>query len=411
MLVRKFWGLPNPVLRWRQASILYGLHSVDEFRKVLDRERVRTDRHDHEFSLVIFAIEKLDTDTASALVSVISHRARSTDELGWLNEEHLGVILPYTSFTGAEKFTDDICQLTQLPLAYAVYTYPSQWFPDENIYSRRRGFTAVSPAPDSSKSQEPVLSPKRASSDHVAPTPRPTASSTQTHATAEETFELFITQGIPVWKRAIDVIGALFALLLFSPLLLLITLLIKSVSPGPVLLKQERVGYLGRLFTIWKFRTMHLKTDSSVHQQYFSHLMAVDKPMTKLDAGNDPRLIPFGKVLRQSCLDELPQLINVLRGDMSLVGPRPCLPYEANEYLLWQLRRFDVLPGMTGLWQVSGKNRTTFKEMMRLDISYARVKSFLLDVKILLKTIPVIITEAFYSRRQKRTSGTAPSKR
>src|SRR5262249_50914310 len=121
--------------------------------------------------------------------------------------------------------------------------------------------------------------------------------------------------------------------------------------------------------------------------------------MVKLDSGYDARLIPLGTILRQSCLDELPQLINVLRGEMSLVGPRPCLPYEAQEYLLWQTMRFDAVPGMTGLWQVSGKNRTTFTEMIRLDILYAKKQSLWLDIIILLKTLPVIISQIISFRR------------
>jgi lipopolysaccharide/colanic/teichoic acid biosynthesis glycosyltransferase len=114
-------------------------------------------------------------------------------------------------------------------------------------------------------------------------------------------------------------------------------------------------------------------------------------PMEKLDTTSDPRIITGGKVLRKTCIDELPQLFNVLRGEMSLVGPRPCIPYEAEEYLRWHTHRFDILPGMTGLWQVSGKNRLSFEQMIRLDISYAKTMSFLFDLKILLLTLPTII--------------------
>jgi lipopolysaccharide/colanic/teichoic acid biosynthesis glycosyltransferase len=197
----------------------------------------------------------------------------------------------------------------------------------------------------------------------------------------------------PFWKRAIDIAGTLLALILLMPLFLLVALLIKIVSPGPIFFRQERVGYLGKVFTIWKFRTMHVDADSAVHQQYLSELIKNEKEMTKLDEGTDDRIIPFGKILRATGIDELPQLINVLLGDMSLVGPRPCLPYEAREYHPWQTRRFDSIPGLTGLWQVSGKNRTTFKEMMRLDIAYSKKRTLLLDVKIFLKTIPAIVEQ------------------
>jgi lipopolysaccharide/colanic/teichoic acid biosynthesis glycosyltransferase len=147
------------------------------------------------------------------------------------------------------------------------------------------------------------------------------------------------------------------------------------------------------MFTMWKFRTMKVNSDTTPHRNYLQELIHNEKKMIKLDRERDPRIIPFGNFLRATGIDELPQLINVLQGNMSLVGPRPCLPYEAREFDPWQRRRFDAVPGLTGLWQVSGKNRTTFKEMMRLDIDYARKRAFLLDAMIVLKTIPAIIVQ------------------
>ena len=196
---------------------------------------------------------------------------------------------------------------------------------------------------------------------------------------------------IPYWKQALDAVGSLLLLIALSPVFLLISLVIKIVSPGPVFYRQERIGYMGKTFTFWKFRTMHANNDATGHKQYLSQLIEHDVPMKKLDDGRDNRIIPFGKILRSSCLDELPQLVNVFLGDMSLVGPRPCLPYEAENYLQWHARRFDTVPGMTGLWQVSGKNRLTFKQMIRLDIQYSREMSPWLDAKILLLTAPAIL--------------------
>ena len=167
---------------------------------------------------------------------------------------------------------------------------------------------------------------------------------------------------------------------------------IKVVSPGPVFFKQRRVGYLGKTFNCFKFRTMHTNAPTAMHNNYFSRLMEAETPMEKLDA-HDIRIIPLGKLMRTMGLDELPQLLNVLFGDMSLIGPRPCIPYEAVQYKVWQRRRFEAVPGLTGLWQVSGKNQTTFNEMMRYDISYALKKNFLLDARILLKTMPAIINQ------------------
>jgi lipopolysaccharide/colanic/teichoic acid biosynthesis glycosyltransferase len=161
-------------------------------------------------------------------------------------------------------------------------------------------------------------------------------------------------------------------------------------SPGPVLFRQRRVGCRGREFTCYKFRTMRVDADTTSHRGHTTQLINSDAPMTKLDARRDPRLIPFGAALRATGLDELPQLINVLRGEMSIVGPRPCLPYEYDLYEPWQRRRLEAVPGLTGLWQVSGKNRTTFSQMVRLDIEYAERASLWLDLKILLMTLPAL---------------------
>jgi exopolysaccharide production protein ExoY len=198
---------------------------------------------------------------------------------------------------------------------------------------------------------------------------------------------------IPVWKRVLDVSCILFAAPSLAPVMLLMALLIKCVSRGPVLFKQERVGYRGTRFQCFKFRTMMVTNDQTTHHQHVEELMATNVPMTKMDAKGDPRIIPLGRLFRATGLDELPQLINVLRGEMSLVGPRPCLPFEYARYQAWQKARFNSLPGLTGLWQVSGKNRTTFVEMVQLDIQYARELTLWKDLQILLKTLPAVIVQ------------------
>ena len=190
-----------------------------------------------------------------------------------------------------------------------------------------------------------------------------------------------------------DVVLTLGASPLWLPVMLFVSILIKLVSPGPALFRQERIGYRGRRFTCFKFRTMHVDADTGVHQGHYSQLMSSNVPMKKLDAAGDPRLIPCAIWLRSLGLDELPQLFNVLRGEMSLVGPRPCVPYEYANYAPRHRRRFNAVPGLTGLWQVSGKNKTTFEEMIDLDIHYARTKSLGLDVKILCNTIPAVLSQ------------------
>ncbi|HSU52909.1 MAG TPA: sugar transferase [Candidatus Dormibacteraeota bacterium] len=196
--------------------------------------------------------------------------------------------------------------------------------------------------------------------------------------------------GLPLWKRGLD--GAV--ILLLSPGILLISGVVAAViklgSPGPVLFKQKRVGYRGQYFTCFKFRTMKTNADTETHRKHTQELISSDTPMTKLDSKSDSRLVPFGTVLRATGLDELPQLLNVLKGEMSIVGPRPCIPYEYELYEPWQRRRFDATPGLTGLWQVSGKNRTTFNQMIRLDIEYSERASLGLDLKIILKTLPAL---------------------
>jgi lipopolysaccharide/colanic/teichoic acid biosynthesis glycosyltransferase len=179
-------------------------------------------------------------------------------------------------------------------------------------------------------------------------------------------------------------------------------MLVKLGSRGPLLFRQERVGYKGSRFTCYKFRTMRVDADETTHQGHTRHLIRGGGAMTKLDVNRDPRLIPFGAALRATGLDELPQLINVLLGEMSIVGPRPCIPYECEVYEPWQWHRFDAVPGLTGLWQVNGKNRTTFNQMIGFDIQYARRKSLWLDLKIIFKTLPALWTQCTDMVEQKK---------
>ncbi len=209
--------------------------------------------------------------------------------------------------------------------------------------------------------------------------------------------------GVPVWKRALDIVLVLVSSPILLPLGALIGVAIKVVSPGPTIFRQERVGYLGKRFMCLKFRTMVVNADTGVHEGHLARLITSDRPMVKLD-NEDRRLIPGGRWLRALGLDELPQVINVLRGEMSLVGPRPCLPYEYERYLPRHRERCATLPGLTGLWQVSGKNRTTFEEMIDLDVHYARHKSLLLDLRIIVLTIPSIVMQLWDVKFGRKTS-------
>jgi exopolysaccharide production protein ExoY len=196
---------------------------------------------------------------------------------------------------------------------------------------------------------------------------------------------------VPAWKRVLDISCLVLALPTLLPLMLCIAAFIKIASPGPVFFRQERIGFMGRRFKIMKFRSMKVNAEINSHQKHLKDLINSNTPMTKMDAKGDPRLIPCGRVLRSSGLDELPQLINVLKGEMSLVGPRPCTEYEYEQFQPWHKQRFRALPGLTGLWQVSGKNKTTFNEMINLDIFYANHSSLWFDLKIMLRTFPVLL--------------------
>jgi lipopolysaccharide/colanic/teichoic acid biosynthesis glycosyltransferase len=201
------------------------------------------------------------------------------------------------------------------------------------------------------------------------------------------------------WKFALDITCILLALPIWLPLMILIMLVTRIASAGPIFYQQERIGLGGRRFGIWKFRTMQVSAETQTHEHYFRELIRVDRPMTKLDAYGDPRLAPFGRFLRASGLDELPQIFNVLRGEMSLVGPRPCTPSEFAHYEPWQRARVNGLPGLTGYWQVNGKNKTTFNDMIKMDLFYLENMSILLDLKIMLKTCTVITGQLLESRK------------
>ncbi len=206
-----------------------------------------------------------------------------------------------------------------------------------------------------------------------------------------------------VVKRAVDVVGATLGLVVGGPLMLLVAVLVKLDSPGPVFFRQERIGVGGRRFRVWKFRTMRAGASDAVHRELIRKLLGNEElEAAHVDSGkrpvyklvNDDRVTRLGRLLRRSSIDELPQLFNVLRGDMSLVGPRPPLGYEFDQYDHWQFDRLFVRPGITGLWQVSGRNQLTYRQMCELDVQYVRRWSLWLDLKILLKTVPVVLSNS-----------------
>ena len=387
---------------------------ADQFRTLILHEYARCDRSAHAFSLIHIDLRGIGSDrdrdrnlAVRKLSKSLIQRMRTIDEIGWLDGHSVGVFLPETSTDGARSLALDTCQ----GHSYQIYTYPwiSSFGDDLDDGSFRRGIKdRKDPEP---RSVDGVERKEQVTPNSEHPNEGGTIDAPDIHGGSGSTRcieELIMPPGPPAWKRAYDILGSTVLLITMSPLFVAVALYIKIVSPGPVFFRQERMGYLGKPFTMLKFRTMRAGTadNVSVHKDYLKELInSGDKAMTKLDTCKDDRLIPLAGILRRSCIDELPQLINVFKGDMSLVGPRPCLDYEAREFALWQRRRFHTVPGMTGLWQVSGKNRLTFKEMMRLDIRYATRKNAAMDLAISFKTVPAILgqvrdaVQAKYSAR------------
>lgn len=374
----------NPLAAYQQKRIYRQLYSREVFLALVEHERRRADRTGEGFSVVSFDVRRAGSDghVFRRLYDTLRERVRSTDAVGWFDEGWLGVLLVDTPARNAGFFIRDVFERlgdAGRTLACRTYAYPSELLQYED-----GRYQDIQPLPD-------FISREKRQSEGTPSKQRAVQRGTESTAPLPPLpLEPHMGAGIPLWKRGFDILCAVVGLILLLPLFIVVALWIKTVSPGPVFYKQTRVGFLGRPFKLWKFRTMKVGTDTSVHREYVSRLIRdEDQVMKKLD-DRDPNIIPMGRFLRLSGIDELPQLINVLLGHMSLVGPRPCLPYEFREYLHWHKRRFYALPGITGLWQVEGKDHVTFREMVRADILYEQHRSLWMDVRIILKTFPAV---------------------
>ena len=342
-------------------------HVIDEplFRGALIKERKRADRFDQPFMLLLVAANHdAAPDSSSAWVPVIEALRAikgDTDVLGWYDKgSALGMILPEIGATDAaarrtlhDRVRRELARRLDAETAIEGFSIRL------HVHS---GATSAEPAPADSLPLD--------------------LSGRTDRMTVRDTF-----------KRGLDAVGSLALLASLAPAYLAIAALVKLTSPGPVFFRQQRVGQMGRPFGMLKFRTMHVNADHAIHQQYVTQFIKAGDPAGESGTDkvfkivDDPRVTPIGRVLRKTSLDELPQFWNVLRGDMSLVGPRPPLPYEVEQYKPWHYRRvLEAKPGITGLWQVTGRSRTTFDDMVRLDLRYARTYSVWTDVKILLAT-------------------------
>ena len=345
------------------------------FVSMLYLERRRAERAKKRFVLVLVDVRKaLSGDhkerTLGALNHAISQSTRETDIIGWYVENDvIGLI-----GTELGKADNQLIQKTFQDKIRKVYGAVLGMERAETISVSFHFFPEEYDEGDNDHSANIALYPEFKKKDE------------------QRQFALVI-------KRCIDVLGSLAALLFLSPVFAAISLAIKFSSKGPVFFKQERLGEYGKPFTVLKFRSMRTDCDERIHQQYVSQFIAgkVDgatpegqKPVFKIQ--KDPRITRVGQFVRKTSLDELPQFWNVLRGEMSLVGPRPPIAYEFRAYDVWHRRRvLEIKPGITGLWQVKGRSRTRFDEMVRLDLQYARDWSIWLDLRILLQTPAAVI--------------------
>jgi lipopolysaccharide/colanic/teichoic acid biosynthesis glycosyltransferase len=341
-----------------------------EFGSMLYLERRRAERAQKRYMLMLVEVKGVILDkqknrTLEKITGALCEVTRETDIIGWYLEDHLiGVIGTEIGKASSKDIKETITE--KFRVAFLEVLGPeraSRVYVSFHFFPEERGNGALD---DSGNiTLYPDLRSKRTSRK--------------------------VALGV---KRAMDIAGSALALLLLSPLFALIGLAIKLTSKGPVLFGQERLGEYGKRFMVLKFRSMRTDCDSRIHQEYVSRFITGqvsdssakgDKPVFKIQ--KDPRITPVGRILRKTSLDELPQFWNVLIGEMSLVGPRPPVEYEYKVYDTWHRRRvMEIKPGITGLWQVEGRSRTRFDDMVRLDLKYARIWSIWLDLKILLRT-------------------------
>ncbi len=345
---------------------MHNLLLKSQFVNRLRVEKRRVDRSKGFLSIALFYFpedEAKDESTIQKFVTALEKNIRESDIEGRVDRDVIGLILPDTDENGVKRCVEKIAG-SNGGFHYSVTTgtYPDHLF-----------LKLLSEEEEGLPDFFPLNLDER-----------------------EESHRLQIAL-----KRIIDILGALAGLILFSPIMLATAIAIRMTSPGSIIFKQCRLGKKGTRFQFYKFRSMFSNIDDHIHRDYVTNLIKGnlekinqgDKVIPLFKIVSDPRVTRVGKIIRRTSIDELPQFFNVLKGEMSLVGPRPPLPYEVEEYKPWHLRRIlEVKPGVTGLWQVSGRSRTSFDEMVRLDLRYIQNWSTLLDLKIMLKTVKTVFT-------------------
>ena len=355
-------GSPRPSLAPQHVHARDPVLRSDDFAHAVHRETRRSERSGAPLSIVRYAVDGVDGDSLhfERLLGILQGSKRETDFLGHVSTDTLVILCPDTDATGARGLIAKLAPLVaEMPVLAATATFPEHLF---------ESLTGAS--------------------------------------TSGEAIKLFTTPqalvdrlGSYQLKRSLDFLSALVALLFFGPIMLVVALIVAATSRGPVIFRQQRLGKGGVPFTFYKFRSMVVDVDDRIHREYMAQLIRGQDAASAPDAGpatykmkSDPRVTRIGRIIRMTSIDELPQLFNVLKGDMSMVGPRPPIPYEAAHYEPWHLRRILIAkPGITGLWQVDGRSRVTFSEMVRMDLRYIRHCSLWLDLKIMVKTIAVVL--------------------
>lgn len=358
--------VPSDLERWQNVYFLPvgDVLGKRHFLKQMEREKLRTDRSKAPLSIVLFRLDasrREDFGGVEGLFRLLHHSKRETDTLGYLREDLVALLLPDTDEQGTQGFLRKIgTRIERLRVSTISGTYPDQLF-DQLLTEPR----------DLSRLPFFVVGNLR-------------------HRT-EYGYSL---------KRAVDIVGAVAGILLLSPVMLITAIAVALDSRGPIVFRQTRVGKGGVPFVFYKFRSMFVNADDRIHREFVTKLIQGKlEDVNQGDANNpyykiksDPRVTRVGNFIRDRSIDELPQLFNVLKGDMSLVGPRPPLPYEVENYESWHLMRIlEIKPGITGLWQVEGHSSTTFDDMVRLDLRYIRNCSFALDLRIMLKTVKAVL--------------------
>lgn len=334
------------------------------FIEQLRFEKLRAQRSKSTLSIILLTLDSEIGDESidmNEILDIVREKTRSTDICGFVNHKTIGVLLPDTDEGGAKEIRDKLVHENKNPqFSSTISTYPDHIF--ESL--AKNGCIHPNTFPFGLEKAKGTLG-----------------------------FKLLL-------KRGIDIAGSIIGILIFMPVMLGTALAIKLTSPGPVIFRQARLGKQGVPFTFYKFRSMHVNMDDQIHREYIRDFINGDrakanqgdgdKPFFKIKS--DPRITKFGRFIRKTSIDELPQFFNVLKGDMSLVGPRPPLAYEAEKYQAWHLRRIlEMKPGITGLWQIQGRSQTEWDDAVRLDIRYIRSWSLLLDFKILLRTVKVVL--------------------